>query len=194
MSKNEIKNNEVTVVTMSEDAATKTINAIVKKVGSIEKGYLSIAGDVAKLRDGKAWMITGTKNLYELCAEKFNMARGTVSNLCHIYDRFGDGNYKLSEEVKDKKLTELLAIIKEEKNPQIADKGGNGEGEGDGEGSNAPAKSSKAKPEFTFDFESIENLSRKDFINDVMIWVGEQLAKTLPEEVPSGKRLKLDLF
>jgi hypothetical protein len=103
---------------MTKDEATTIIEKVQKTLSKIEKGYLSIAGDVAWLRDGQAWKKTGHKNLYELCAECFGMSRGTVSNMCQIYDRFGDGDYKLEKEAGGKKVTELLSIIKEEKAPE----------------------------------------------------------------------------
>lgn len=162
--KNEVVKNEAKteVVKIDAKAVETVVKRIATKIGSIEKGYLSIAGDVARLRDMTAWKETGHKNIYELCADKFGMARGTVSNLCSIYDRFGDGNYKLGEEADGKKLTELLKQIYDEKHPEL-EASFDGESEsGDGETSDT-----KKKKVFSFDYTTLEKTDISDVFADI---------------------------
>ena len=181
--KNEVVKSEVKTEVAKIDA--KDVETVVKrietKIGSIEKGYLSIAGDVARLRDMTAWKETGHKNLYELCADKFGMARGTVSNLCSIYDRFGDGNYKLGEEADGKKLTELLKQIYDEKHPAIET---SSEGESESEsGESGTSDDAKKKKVFSFDYTTLE----KTDISDVFADIKDAFAGFLNgEEVPEN--------
>ena len=129
------------------DAAIARISA---RIDKISQGYLSIVGDVARLRDLEAWKITKHKSLYELCADKFGMARGTVCNLEKIFKRFGDKEtYQLTAEANGKSLREMLAQIKTEEQAAIEDKeGGDGEGNGEGTGNGG-----KAKPETIINIE-----------------------------------------
>lgn len=94
------------------DRIKKVMSNIQEKISKIENGYLSICGDVAYLYDTQAWKASGHKNIYELCEARFGMSRGTVQNLRAIYENFGDGNYHLSESIRDKKITDLLKEIK----------------------------------------------------------------------------------
>ncbi len=91
----------------------ETMERVSKTISKIEGGYLSIAGDVAYLYDSQAWKCSGHKNIYDLCFEKYGMSRGTVQNLRTIYENYGDGNYHLSESIRDKKITDLLKEVKD---------------------------------------------------------------------------------
>ena len=91
----------------------EVMSNISKTISKIEGGYLSICGDVAYLYDTQAWHASGHKNIYDLCADKYGMSRGTVQNLRTIYEHYGDGNYKLSGSIGDKKITDLLKEIKD---------------------------------------------------------------------------------
>lgn len=99
-----------------EPATLERIKVVMEKITQeikkIEGGYLSIAGDVAYLYDSQAWKYSGHKNIYDLCYAKYGMSRGTVQNLRTIYENYGDGNYQLSDSIRDKKITDLLKEIK----------------------------------------------------------------------------------
>lgn len=88
----------------------KSITKIEKEVSKISKGYIGIAGDVAKLYDGKAYKEKGYKNIYDMCNSLFGMARGTVSNLRNISERFCI-DYKLNPYYKDYSMRALLTMI-----------------------------------------------------------------------------------
>lgn len=106
---------ENALITISSAEKAKVIAKIQNSLKKIEGGYLTIAGDVAKLRDSLAWK-DGYKNLYDMTQQLFGMSRGTTHNLCSIYDNYGDGNYKVPEngmtvrsmlnEIREKKLLE----------------------------------------------------------------------------------------
>lgn len=139
-----------------EKKVAATIERVSKKIDAIGKGYLAIVGDVTRLYDLKAWKYTGHKDLYQLCADKFGMARGTVSNLRKIFERFGNREtYQLTDECKEMSLRQMLATIKAEDTAQLEDKNG-GAGEGDGDGNGGEEKTSK-KPEtlVSIDFELV---------------------------------------
>lgn len=107
------------IVAISEKEVNATIKRVQSKINSIEKGYLSIIGDVAKLKEADAHKARNFKNFYIMCQELFGMSRGTVHNLLSIYERFGDGNYQLTDEAKEMSVRQMLEIIANEKNPKI---------------------------------------------------------------------------
>lgn len=107
------------IVAISEKEVNATIKRVQTKINSIEKGYLSIIGDVAKLKEADAHKTRNFKNFYIMCQELFGMSRGTVHNLLSIYERFGDGNYQLTDEAKEMSVRQMLEIIANEKNPKI---------------------------------------------------------------------------
>ena len=154
---------QVKIYMPKEDALT-IIEHVKKSIAKIEKGYLSIAGDVAKLRDGQAWKKTGHKNLYDLCADCFGMSRGTVSNMCHVYDRFGNGDYKLEKEAGEKKLTELLTIIKEEKQ---AEKGQAPEKEQEPE-QEKPKRGKRKSKVYSTEYTTIEPENLSEIMRDLL--------------------------
>lgn len=107
------------IVAISEKEVNAAIKRVQTKINSIEKGYLSIIGDVAKLKEADAHKTRNFKNFYIMCQELFGMSRGTVHNLLSIYERFGDGNYQLTDEAKEMSVRQMLEIIANEKNPKI---------------------------------------------------------------------------
>lgn len=153
----------------------KKINAAVarieKKIGTIEKGYLGIIGDVAYLAENDGAKALGYKNIYELCADKFGMARGTVHNLLSIYKRFGDGNYGLTDEANGLGVRAMLAQIKNEADARKAleDNGGATVTDGDGDEDNEDtSKDSKAKVDIIdFDFTNADKWSVDDLLDKI---------------------------
>lgn len=107
------------IVEISEKDVNAAIKRVQNKINSIEKGYISIIGDVAKLKAADAHKTRNFKNFYIMCQELFGMSRGTVHNLLSIYERFGDGNYQLTDEAKEMSVRQMLEIIANEKNPKI---------------------------------------------------------------------------
>lgn len=140
--------------TKNEKIINDAIERVSKKIENIGKGYLSIVGDVARLYDLKAWKVTGHKNIYELCADKFGMARGTVANLRSVFDRYGDREtYKLTDECDGMSLREMLAQIASENKAALEDKNGTSEGEGEGEGAGAGKKTKKVETHVNISFD-----------------------------------------
>lgn len=132
--------------TKQEKAINAAIDRISKKVENIGKGYLDIVGDVARLRSLEAWKVTGHKSLYDLCADKFGMARGTVANLEAVFKKYGDPEtFKLTNACAGMSLREMLAAISEEKKALKGEVAGEpADGEESGE---AGDKGSKKKAE-----------------------------------------------
>lgn len=123
------------IVEISEKDVNAAIKRVQNKINSIEKGYISIIGDVAKLKAADAHKTRNFKNFYIMCQELFGMSRGTVHNLLSIYERFGNGNWELTDEAKEMSVRQMLEVIKNENNPQIEEKTeATADAESDGEG------------------------------------------------------------
>ena len=103
----EVSTTKLTLTTEQRESAIKRIQ---KGLAGVERGYINIAADVAKLADAAAYTEVGYKNIYEMCDVLFGMSRGTVSNLRSIVKRFFDSNYKMLPEYKDFSVTALLAM------------------------------------------------------------------------------------
>lgn len=103
----EVATTKLTLTTEQRESAIKRIQ---KGLAGVERGYINIAADVAKLADAAAYSEVGYKNIYEMCDVLFGMSRGTVSNLRSIVKRFFDSNYKMLPEYKDFSVTALLAM------------------------------------------------------------------------------------
>ena len=105
-------NKEVATIklTLTTEQRESAIKRIQKGLAGVERGYINIAADVAKLADAAAYTEVGYKNIYEMCDILFGMSRGTVSNLRTIVKRFFDSNYKMLPEYKDFSVTALLAM------------------------------------------------------------------------------------
>ena len=99
-----------TKLTLTTEQRESAINRIQKGLAGVERGYINIAADVAKLADAAAYTEVGYKNIYDMCDVLFGMSRGTVSNLRSIVKRFFDSNYKMLPEYKDFSVTALLAM------------------------------------------------------------------------------------
>ena len=103
----EVATAKLTLTTEQRESAIKRIQ---KGLAGVERGYINIAADVAKLADAAAYTEVGYKNIYDMCDILFGMSRGTVSNLRTIVKRFFDSNYKMLPEYKDFSVTALLAM------------------------------------------------------------------------------------
>lgn len=115
----------VTTPKMTDKQIDTTLAKIKKAVDTIErtasKGYISIVGDVAKLKDSKAYETKGYKNIAELTAKEFGMSKGTTYNLLAIANRFCK-DYQLTDEAKELSIRDMLEKIADEKKPRIEDK------------------------------------------------------------------------
>ena len=188
-----MKENALQLSTVEID---KSITRIEKEVSKISKGYINIAGDVAKLYDSKAYKEKGYKNIYDMCAGLFGMARGTVSNLRNINERFYI-DYKINplyngysmralltmielkvtdEEVallnitSDLSATEITAIIKDARGIAIEDKESANESESESESENESANESEnAKSETSIQlFVDIKNINADELYEVIL--------------------------
>lgn len=172
--KNEVvTNGETTATATGDKKIDAAVSRIEKKIGTIEKGYLGIVGDVAYLAENDGAKTLGYKNIYELCADKFGMARGTVHNLLSIYKRFGDGNYGLTAEANGMGVRALLAQITNERDARKAleDNGGASVTDGDdgeSESNNASGDSNNKRVDvIDFDFTNMETWSIDDLLDKI---------------------------
>ena len=182
---------EIGVATSKE--IEKRIKKVDSKINAISKGYLSICGDVAYFRDNKAHLVTGNKNLYDLCAERFGMARGTVSNLVHIYDRWGS-DYELPDDIGKRKITELLAELKELKKLEDPDAGNGGEDSETGDDGEDPQNDSAVSPHATYSFEVHSNdWSMADIVEEMTKHFRDGVVKGFPDQLLPGDRITLTI-
>lgn len=126
------------IETKNEAEINAAIGRISTVIDNIGRGYLEIVGDVARLRKFEAWKLTGHKNLYELCADKFGMSKGTVHNLEVVFKKYGDPEtFQLTDACAGMSLREMLQNIDAEKKAiagEVAGEAADGES-GDGEAS-----------------------------------------------------------
>lgn len=183
---------------LSATEIDKSITRIEKEVSKISKGYINIAGDVAKLYDSNSYKEKGYKNIYDMCGDLFGMARGTVSNLRNINERFCI-DYKINplyngysmralltmielkvtdEEVallnitSDLSASEITAIIKDARGIAIEDKESANENASENESENASANESEsenAKSETAIQFfVDIKNISADELYEMIL--------------------------
>ena len=188
--KPEVLKGEV-IDTKDEKAVFASIEKVTKKIDTIGKGYISIIGDVAKIKALKGWKYTGNKDFYELCADRFGMARGTVSNLMKIFERYGDKEtFKLTDECKDMSVREMLRNIESEKQAAIEDKGGDGDGDGNGEVKDGK-KNTKPEVLVSIDFETVgDGWDAKAIINALSVQLEEALAEVT---LGAGEKIQLTI-
>lgn len=167
---NKTENETPALVEIDEKKVNAAIARVEKKVAGIEKGYLGIIGDVAYLHETKAHKVTGHKDFYTLCADRFHMSRGSVSNILNVYERFGDGNYHLSDENKDRSLRSMLEEIKNEKTARKGLENNVGESvvdEDENDDATNGSKSRKRETIVDFDFTNADAWSLDDLIDKI---------------------------
>ena len=103
------KTNEISL------AGAQTLVAYVKDgLALVNKGYLAIAPDVAKLYDCKGYKALGYRNFDELCALEFGMSHGTTVGIRKVFDKFGrvstDNKYTIPEKYSEYGYTKLLLM------------------------------------------------------------------------------------
>ena len=93
----------------------QTLVASVKDgLALVNKGYLAIAPDVAKLYDCKGYKALGYHNFDELCTLEFGMSHGTAVGIRKVFDKFGsisnDNKYTIPEKYAEYGYTKLLLM------------------------------------------------------------------------------------
>lgn len=103
------KNNEISLA-----GAQNLVNSVKDGLALINKGYLSIAPDVAKLYDCKGYKALGYKNFDELCKLEFGMSHGTTVGIRKVFDKFGsvskENKYSIPEKYAEYGYTKLLLM------------------------------------------------------------------------------------
>lgn len=200
---NETNKNETTELTVwtmevSDNKLLKAVQNVAKKSDTINKGYMSIIGDVAYIIECKAWEMTEYRNKYEMFADMFGMSRGTVSNLENIYKRFGE-NYAIKEDAKDLSVKQMLRIISAEKKALIEQKESEAETEDldvsvDGEESteeSAEDETATATKDalVSFDFTIAEDWT----VSDLLAELTEAIEKANVESIQRGAHIALTI-
>lgn len=158
------------LVEVDEKKVNAAIARVEKERKKAEDAFIKIIGDVAYLHDNKAHKLTGHKDFYALCADRFGMARGSVSNMLNIYAYFGDGNYHLAEENKGRTIRSMLEEIKNEKNARKALENNVGESvvdEDENEDATNGSKSRKRETIVDFDFTNADAWSLDDLMDKI---------------------------
>lgn len=103
------KTNEISL------AGAQTLVASVKDgLALVNKGYLAIAPDVAKLYDCKGYKALGYRNFDELCTLEFGMSHGTTVGIRKVFDKFGsvskENKYTIPDKYAEYGYTKLLLM------------------------------------------------------------------------------------
>lgn len=190
--KKEVANTTPETPAVDEKKLNACVERISKQIDKISDGYIKIIGDVAYIYEHGVKAL-GYKNIYDLCKDKFGMARGSVHNLLSIYEHFGDGNYALLEEHKGRSIRSMLDEIKNEKDARaaLAENGGadNDEDE-DGEDTDKNvAANGKRKKELNtivdFDFSNLDAWT----IDDLFDKMREELEAAGINEVKANSNI-----
>ena len=103
------KTNEISLA-----GAQNLVNSVKDGLALINKGYLAIAPDVAKLYDCKGYKALGYKNFDELCKLEFGMSHGTTVGIRKVFDKFGsvskENKYSIPEKYAKYGYTKLLLM------------------------------------------------------------------------------------
>ena len=193
MENKEIEKVECEIVEISEKDVNATIKRVQSKINSIEKGYIAIIGDVAKLKAADAHKQRNFKNFYIMCQELFGMSRGTVHNLLSIYERFGNENWELTDEAKAMTVRQMLETIKNENNPKIettADSDADGESEG-GETETETATNVSRETLATVELTTADEMSMDEAIEMLMGAVKNALGANAIDAIDAGVTFKV---
>ncbi|MBO7712926.1 MAG: hypothetical protein J6S85_05115 [Methanobrevibacter sp.] len=102
-----VKTNELSV-----KGAESLRDSVKKGLALVNKGYLSITPDVAKLYDCKGYKALGYKNFDEMCTLEFGMSHGTTVGIRKVFERFGtvskENKYSIPEKYTEYGYTKLL--------------------------------------------------------------------------------------
>ena len=102
-----VKTNEISL-----KGAEDLRDSIKKGLALVNKGYLAITPDVAKLYDCKGFKALGYKNFDEMCALEFGMSHGTTVGIRKVFERFGtvskENKYTIPDKYTEYGYTKLL--------------------------------------------------------------------------------------
>ena len=103
------KNKEISL------AGAQTLVASVKDgLELVNKGYLVIAPDVAKLYDCKGYKALGYENFDNMCKSEFAMSHGTTVGLRKVFAKFGsiskENKYTIPDKYAEYGYTKLLLM------------------------------------------------------------------------------------
>ena len=102
-----VKTNEISL-----KGAESLRDSIKKGLALVNKGYLAITPDVAKLYDCKGFKALGYKNFDEMCALEFGMSHGTTVGIRKVFERFGtvskENKYSIPDKYTEYGYTKLL--------------------------------------------------------------------------------------
>ena len=102
-----VKTNEISL-----KGAEDLRDSIKKGLALVNKGYLAITPDVAKLYDCKGFKALGYKNFDEMCALEFGMSHGTTVGIRKVFERFGtvskENKYSIPDKYTEYGYTKLL--------------------------------------------------------------------------------------
>ena len=100
-------NTTVSKVTISKDNANALVNRVIDGLRVVNKGYLSIAGDVCRLYDTKAFEVLGYENFDAMCRDLFDMSHGTTVGIRKVFSLYGSKSSKTGEYTIPDKYTEF---------------------------------------------------------------------------------------
>ena len=120
-----MSNTTVSKITISKDNATKLVSTVRDGLALVNKGYLAITPQVARLYDTKAFEVLGYRNFDELCMNEFGMSHGTTVGIRKVFARFGtksskDGAYSIPEQYLEWGYTKLLLFATDEAKFKLA--------------------------------------------------------------------------
>ena len=102
-----VKTNEISL-----KGAEDLRDSIKKGLALVNKGYLAITPDVAKLYDCKGFKALGYKNFDEMCTLEFGMSHGTTVGIRKVFERFGtvskENKYSIPDKYTEYGYTKLL--------------------------------------------------------------------------------------
>lgn len=103
------KNNEISLA-----GAQNLVASVKDGLALVNKGYLVIAPDVAKLYDCKGYKALGYKNFDEMCALEFGMSHGTTVGIRKVFAKFGsvskENKYTIPDKYAEYGYTKLLLM------------------------------------------------------------------------------------
>lgn len=86
-----IPDSDVVVISKEEtDMFNKLDSTIRQGMENVEKTSLDIAFAIFQIQQRGLFKVEGYKNIYDYCASKYGIARGTVNNFTQIVCRFGE--------------------------------------------------------------------------------------------------------
>ena len=118
-------NTTVSKVTISKDNANVLVNRVIDGLKVVNKGYLSIAGDVQRLYDTKAFEVLGYKNFDDMCTNLFDMSHGTTVGIRKVFSVYGSkssktGEYTIPEKYAEFGYTKLLLFATDKDKYKLA--------------------------------------------------------------------------